>query len=444
MRRPDFTPPVKTRFERLAELTCAKFAKPARRRSISPGLVTTEELQPPQAQLSQSAVRSHSHCHSASRSQSHSSNTTTVPLPSVRSESALLHSSPHTSSPQPSGTPSPLLRTHSRINTGTEENKGKAGRRADADILIDDSRSISERPLARLTRSPAPYRGVSAAPQKAKVFSFEDTTDISTAFPVLTKIRIETEADRRRKKLQSFRASKLNNEQVHEQYTRLRKAFEELDGDASGALTWGELQRLGELTGILVDQLAFKRMDKDRSGTVDFIEMLRCVYPEAPLRDVQLMVAVWGRPKAIPRVDSRGRPLQLQDQERRGEDAWKDRFDPQDLQEIEQIYELIHRSSPVPPSVATRGGSGGLTKEALRHATRPKYLPTHILDELFVQHDSDRDGRWSLREFAAVMEDTYSGAGPRTTTDRLPVHLHFTANAPTIGTGRSGGGGTRR
>ncbi|KAJ9458016.1 hypothetical protein DIPPA_11280 [Diplonema papillatum] len=91
-------------------------------------------------------------------------------------------------------------------------------------------------------------------------------------------------------------SAKDRDELCEKEFTALVERFEELDPEANGELTWAQLQQLAAKSKMKVDYTTFKRIDKDRSGKIDFDEMLRLFYPRVKPSTIRHARACWGYP----------------------------------------------------------------------------------------------------------------------------------------------------
>eukprot|EP00906_Rhabdomonas_costata_P021065 RCo030618 len=209
------------------------------------------------------------------------------------------------------------------------------------------------------------------------------------------------------------------------EYRQLLQLFEKYDEKAAGKLSWTEVSDLGAAIGKKIDQLQFKKIDRDRSGYADWSEVLRCIYPSITVLDVRKAVKSWGFPHQKAASSSKGATA---------ETDWRRKFTPEALEELTAIYELYCRaagdtapgtppasaSGPEPEaSSSSSATSGQLTREALRQAIPRSSIPDAIIDEVFTSYDFDKNNVLSLEEFACIMEDTYLTQGGGTPEVRL-------------------------
>ena len=108
-------------------------------------------------------------------------------------------------------------------------------------------------------------------------------------------------------------------------YMRLKSCFEAIDKDASGTLDWEEMQELGELSSHTITEETFLKMDADGSGSVDFVEMLKCMYPQCSNRALLYATSKWGMPISVDLSDAE-------------EPEWKDMFTREQAQDICDIF----------------------------------------------------------------------------------------------------------
>eukprot|EP01065_Artemidia_motanka_P002496 TRINITY_DN11190_c0_g1_i2.p1 TRINITY_DN11190_c0_g1~~TRINITY_DN11190_c0_g1_i2.p1 ORF type:complete len:554 (+),score=174.35 TRINITY_DN11190_c0_g1_i2:1560-3221(+) len=73
---------------------------------------------------------------------------------------------------------------------------------------------------------------------------------------------------------------------------RLKDSFDAMDIDHSGEISYKEIQMNGgEIGGMKITTELFRKIDKDRSGQVDLIEMCRALYPNETLASIKSVVA---------------------------------------------------------------------------------------------------------------------------------------------------------
>eukprot|EP01001_Neometanema_parovale_P006500 NODE_2857_length_1325_cov_88.194676_g2713_i0.p1 GENE.NODE_2857_length_1325_cov_88.194676_g2713_i0~~NODE_2857_length_1325_cov_88.194676_g2713_i0.p1 ORF type:complete len:373 (+),score=56.68 NODE_2857_length_1325_cov_88.194676_g2713_i0:77-1195(+) len=193
------------------------------------------------------------------------------------------------------------------------------------------------------------------------------------------------------------------------EYLAVVKEWERLDPMATGELGLAELIELGETVGIKVDMAVFKKMDRDRSGTVDFMELLKILWSHVTARDRSRATKQWGKPHP--------NKAAMADLEAR---EWQQRYDQSSLEELTAIFKIfatgtakrephsMHKKAAAQPQKQAQGPMpSGITRQALRQAIPSSSLDDNIIDELFELHDSDHNNELSLEEFATIMEDTY-------------------------------------
>ena len=157
-----------------------------------------------------------------------------------------------------------------------------------------------------------------------------------------------------------------------EEYEHLKQAFIDLDVDGGGDLNMREVSRIPEIVGrkdLIIDRTLFKKMDKDRSGTVDFMEMLRCLYPTASVQVIKAAVAKWSMPD----------PKKVGKKEAKDEvKDWRRMYTRESLEELEKIFYLYGQevSSTV----------WGITKDSLRKQVNTSSMSDDMIDELLLQH----------------------------------------------------------
>eukprot|EP01063_Lacrimia_lanifica_P004186 TRINITY_DN12341_c0_g1_i1.p1 TRINITY_DN12341_c0_g1~~TRINITY_DN12341_c0_g1_i1.p1 ORF type:complete len:397 (+),score=141.46 TRINITY_DN12341_c0_g1_i1:96-1286(+) len=161
-----------------------------------------------------------------------------------------------------------------------------------------------------------------------------------------------------------------------EEYAKLWTVFNQLDDDGGGDLSMKEVSRIPELVGrkdLVIDRATFKRIDKDRSGTVDFIEMLRCLYPQWPSASIKA---------AIARCTSAIADTNKQTDRAQSATDWQALYNnAENVKELSSIFALY--AEDVAP------GTQGITKASLR-----KHLSSMSedgIDELFDQYAVPKD-----------------------------------------------------
>ena len=66
------------------------------------------------------------------------------------------------------------------------------------------------------------------------------------------------------------------------------QSFREADRDGSGTVSHGEITACGGYLGPFpVDQMMWMRLDKNRDGRVEFMEVLQMMFPNVPVRNVK-------------------------------------------------------------------------------------------------------------------------------------------------------------
>eukprot|EP01006_Ploeotia_vitrea_P057129 TRINITY_DN68153_c6_g3_i1.p1 TRINITY_DN68153_c6_g3~~TRINITY_DN68153_c6_g3_i1.p1 ORF type:complete len:602 (+),score=47.16 TRINITY_DN68153_c6_g3_i1:85-1890(+) len=185
---------------------------------------------------------------------------------------------------------------------------------------------------------------------------------------------------------------------------KLKAVFDQFDADGGGTLSIKELEEYGRRVGVKVNH---KRMDKDRSGHVTFLEFLRAIYPKVSQTELRMV---------IKRIEPKKRVTVAQAVAKAD---WREKFDRKALEELTEIYRLYQaqaehsRQSSAASSVdpnAERDPSqwkGVTIRQIQRSIGSNAVLTPTILAELFNMHDLDTDGELSLEEFATLMQDSY-------------------------------------
>eukprot|EP00756_Hemistasia_phaeocysticola_P062982 Hpha_TRINITY_DN6455_c0_g1::TRINITY_DN6455_c0_g1_i1::g.167::m.167 len=206
---------------------------------------------------------------------------------------------------------------------------------------------------------------------------------------------------------------------TEEEYVGMKRQFESMDVDGTGDLTWSELQSMSAAIGIHVDYRTFKLMDKDRSGTVDFEEMLRMFYPRARKADLRWAAKHWGEPHE-------GRTKQEAEAEKKKVE-WQDSFTEESLKEVRDIFSLYCTSTRdchgtplelgetddervdvellAPSSEESR--ELRLTRGQLRRMLRHNpHIQGEDVDRVIEAHGRSKQGTLNLEEFAELISDT--------------------------------------
>jgi len=199
------------------------------------------------------------------------------------------------------------------------------------------------------------------------------------------------------------------------EYVSMKRQFEAMDVDGTGDLTWSELQSMSAAIGIYVDYRTFKLMDKDRSGTVDFEEMLRMFYPRARKADLRWAAKHWGEPHE-------GRSKQEAEEQKKKVD-WTDMLTEEALKEVREIFYLYCTSSRHPQGVeydsdgeAARPPSSEdkelrLSRAQLRRMLRHNpHINEEDVDRFIEQHGRSKSGSLNLEEFAELLSDNSQAA----------------------------------
>eukprot|EP00992_Anisonema_acinus_P007050 TRINITY_DN2659_c0_g1_i1.p1 TRINITY_DN2659_c0_g1~~TRINITY_DN2659_c0_g1_i1.p1 ORF type:complete len:214 (+),score=51.41 TRINITY_DN2659_c0_g1_i1:53-694(+) len=186
-------------------------------------------------------------------------------------------------------------------------------------------------------------------------------------------------------------------------YQQVVDCFQLIDADHSGKLSWSEAGELGNMLNRRIDVAAFKKLDRDRSGTIDFMELIRCLYPGVPLRELNRAARLWGLPagNSPKEVAEKGKEKVMR--------SWRRKYDAKSLEELESIYSLYCGSEP------------RLTLPALRRAIPRANVADHVIEEVFAAHNTSGTDHLSLEEFAVIMEDSYMQQANR----RPEVELYF-------------------
>eukprot|EP01011_Urceolus_sp_BLP5_P007400 TRINITY_DN7683_c0_g1_i1.p1 TRINITY_DN7683_c0_g1~~TRINITY_DN7683_c0_g1_i1.p1 ORF type:complete len:173 (+),score=39.15 TRINITY_DN7683_c0_g1_i1:674-1192(+) len=145
-----------------------------------------------------------------------------------------------------------------------------------------------------------------------------------------------------------------------------------------------QLKDLSQRFGFPVSFANFARLDKDKSGNLDFADMLRVIYSGITLRDVNRAVKRWG----LPFTEEEKVEEVVQD--------WRAAYTKEQAEEIETIFRMYHGSP-----------NGKMTKAELRKHIAELDLPDSLFEEMFAQADGDNDGALSLEDFADIMKDLY-------------------------------------
>lgn len=219
-----------------------------------------------------------------------------------------------------------------------------------------------------------------------------------------------------------------------EEYTMMKRQFEMMDTDGTGDLTWTELQSMSAQTGIFVDYKTFKQMDKDRSGTVDFEEMLRMFYPRARKGDIKWANRNWGEPG-----DER-KAIEGKDKEKHVD--WREGYDEDSLRELRDIFALFCHGdgaaadgdhNPASYFAAVRAAADGSAEEG--RLTRGQlgvmlehnpWITTEDIDRLFELHGKTQDATLSFEEFAEVMDAAF----PRDSAGRKKGRVQYSFVEP--------------
>eukprot|EP01060_Flectonema_neradi_P032334 TRINITY_DN5118_c0_g1_i1.p2 TRINITY_DN5118_c0_g1~~TRINITY_DN5118_c0_g1_i1.p2 ORF type:complete len:167 (+),score=40.84 TRINITY_DN5118_c0_g1_i1:1079-1579(+) len=157
----------------------------------------------------------------------------------------------------------------------------------------------------------------------------------------------------------------------------LVQGFRALDVDGSGQISFKEMNTAATKLGRpAIDTSLFKRIDKDKSGTVDHRELLRVLYPCIPRRLLEASLKEAMTPKV--------------------EMSWEQHFLPEVLNEIALIYSHL-----------TQGGKSSLTfGKFLQQAPSEGVTPEEVRQQ-FEEADVDKDGCLSFKEYAFFMKQAF-------------------------------------
>jgi Ca2+-binding EF-hand superfamily protein len=164
-----------------------------------------------------------------------------------------------------------------------------------------------------------------------------------------------------------------------EAFLQLKSLFDILDVDSSGTLTYDELQRASVILGReRYDQAAFRNLDHNRSGSIDFLEMLKVFFPRLTQRYL---------------VKCNREYIKYADAIK----SVRDRLAPEYLAQIDSQYARI-----------TALPGGGCTVDNILHFMSP-YMKRHrsITEEVFATFDTDGDGELTLIEFSEMVKFSY-------------------------------------
>ena len=152
--------------------------------------------------------------------------------------------------------------------------------------------------------------------------------------------------------------------------------FNALDDDRSGCISLREFQLSAQKVHRQIDPMIFRRLDRDRSGTVNFPELLRTLFPCISRKALEELVRTsCCTDNAV---------------------SWEEAFSVDLLIELGSVY-------------------GWLTSDGGEKYTLEKYLkqaPTDCMAEeelrgQFQEADLDKDGCLSFKEFALDMKNTF-------------------------------------
>lgn len=168
-----------------------------------------------------------------------------------------------------------------------------------------------------------------------------------------------------------------------EAYIALRECFDTLDLDKSGTLTLDELRRVSYLLGRgHYDGSAFRNMDSNRSGSLDFVEMVKVFFPRASMVQLQKIHAQYGA------LFANGMP------------SARERLAPEHLAEIDALYAAMCKASSQSASCTETAIASYLGSALV--VERPD-----LVKKVFEIYDKDRDGSLSLEEFTEMVKCCY-------------------------------------
>lgn len=169
-----------------------------------------------------------------------------------------------------------------------------------------------------------------------------------------------------------------NSNLTKESYLQLKELFDILDLDHSGTLTFDELRRASVILGReSYDAEKFRRLDKNRSGSIDFLEMLKVFFPNMPMR-------------TIARFHKENQ--RLADNAHRA----RDRLAPDHVREIDDLYTRLDEQP------------GGCCFSSLMSLMSPWMRNNeHIVREVFDFFDDDGNGVLTSDEFCEMMKFSY-------------------------------------
>eukprot|EP01062_Namystynia_karyoxenos_P012428 TRINITY_DN1446_c0_g2_i1.p1 TRINITY_DN1446_c0_g2~~TRINITY_DN1446_c0_g2_i1.p1 ORF type:complete len:724 (+),score=191.35 TRINITY_DN1446_c0_g2_i1:149-2173(+) len=162
------------------------------------------------------------------------------------------------------------------------------------------------------------------------------------------------------------------------EFERFKNAFDEMDDDGSGEISIQELRSHGGImfiAGRALDLRIFNQIDRDHSGTVDFLEIMRAFFPMIPRAQLDQHLAASREAEARRRsLLERQRPLE-------------ERFTPQQLEELRLMFSGFmrrarHRRAPEADATFT-----GLTMDDLQRAL--PLLPQEHITEYFAKFAPD-------------------------------------------------------
>ena len=180
-------------------------------------------------------------------------------------------------------------------------------------------------------------------------------------------------------------------------YHQLKELFEVLDMDRSGTLTLDELQRASTLLGSdeELTALHFRKLDSNRSGCIDFLEMLKAFFPNASMKQLARIHREYSRsPSQQWRIDV---------EEDGGARGGKRRLPSAIAGEVASLYHLF---SSRPGGCSFANMLSFMSVDIQQRAQDYR--------DVFELYDQDKDGVLSEDEFAEMLRHTYPPYVPAT------------------------------